>query len=71
MTRQSKPDKFVNAPHAERGMLWAAIDPNAHHLQGRVAERRFSAFLAPFKSRAEAEAALLAAGCLLDQSVSP
>lgn len=66
MTRKAKPDKFLTAPHPELGTLWAAIDANTHHLEGRVAQRRFSAFLAPFKSRPEAEAALIAAGCTLE-----
>ena len=67
MTARSRPDasRFVTATHPARGALWAAIDERTHHLEGRIAERRFTAFLAPFKSREEAEAALIAAGCRL------
>lgn len=54
--------RFVTASHPARGTLWAAIDEHAHHLTGQVAERRFNAFLAPFRSRADAEAALVSAG---------
>jgi hypothetical protein len=59
----AKPDRFATGLHPERGRLWAAFDPNAHHLQGQVAERRFAAFLAPFRNADEAEAALIKAGC--------
>jgi len=44
------------------GTLWAAFDPAVHNITGRVAESRFGARLAPFRSRDEAEAALHAAG---------
>lgn len=54
--------RFLKASHRHRGTLWAAIDDQAHHLTGQVAERRFSAFLRPFKSVGEAQAALIAEG---------
>ena len=62
MKRRGDTSRFVTASHPVRGTLWAAIDEQSHHLEGQVAERRFSAFLAPFRSRSEAEAALIAAG---------
>lgn len=70
MTAKSRPDasRFVTASHPALGTLWAAIDEGSHHLEGRIAERRFTAFLAPFRSRREAEAALTAAGGQLDRS---
>jgi hypothetical protein len=46
--------------------LWAAIDPDSHHLNGRVCERKFAAYLAPFRTEDEAIAALLAADGILD-----
>jgi hypothetical protein len=46
--------------------LWAGVDPDTHHLEGRVSERRFGAYLAPFKTEEEAAAALLEAGGVLD-----
>ncbi len=58
----TKAARYVIGEHPQLGQLWAAIDPAVHHVEGRVAERRFSAFLAPFKSREDAEAALTAAG---------
>lgn len=58
--------RFLTATHPKHGTLWAAIDEDVHHLTGRVAERRFAAFLAPFKSEAEAAAALIDAGAVLD-----
>lgn len=57
-----KRDNLLTATHPERGTLWAAVDPSVRHITGRVAELRFGARLAPFKSRADAEAALVAAG---------
>jgi hypothetical protein len=60
--------KFVTASHPQRGTLWAAVDASTHHLEGRIAERRFAAFLAPFSSVPEAEAALTAAGARLEGS---
>jgi len=63
-------DNLLTAPHPERGLLWAAVDPSVHHIEGRVAELRFGARLAPFRSRADAEAALKAAGCVLDRGAA-
>lgn len=63
--RNADASRYVTASHPALGTLWAAIDERTHHLAGRIAERRFSAFLAPFRSREEAEAALIAAGCRL------
>lgn len=67
MTASSRHDGsgFVTASHPALGTLWAALDERTHHLEGRIAERRCGAFLAPFRSREEAEAALIAAGCRL------
>jgi len=59
----AKPDKFVTATHPALGTLWACVEPTAVYPVGKVAERRFAAFLTPFRSRADAEAALAAAGC--------
>jgi hypothetical protein len=53
---------FITAEHPQCGRLWAAVDEQAHHLTGQVAERRFAAFLTPYNSREEAEAALIAEG---------
>lgn len=56
----------LTGTHPERGILWAAIDPSVHHIQGTVRETRFGARLAPFRSREEAEAALIAEGALVE-----
>jgi hypothetical protein len=63
--------KFLTADHPEHGRLWAAIDPDAHHLSSRVAQRRFVAFMSPFRNEAEAAQALLAAGGVLQPTPSP
>lgn len=61
---------LLAAEHPERGTLWAAVDPSVHHIEGRVAELRFGARLAPFKSHEEAQAALVAAGCVLNREAA-
>lgn len=53
------------AYHQEGARLFAAFDPQAHHVQPGVHASRFAAFLAPFRSREEAEAALIAAGAVI------
>lgn len=55
--------EIVTGWHPHRGSLFAAIDPKAHHVEGRLAERRFSAFLSPFRCEGEALSALAKAGC--------
>lgn len=57
----------LTAEHPTRGLLWASFDPSVHHTVPRVAESRFAARLAQFKSRSEAEAALAEAGCQPDR----
>ena len=51
--------------------LWVGIDETAHHLDGRVCERKFGAYLAPFRTEDEAIGALLEAGGVLDVIVQP
>lgn len=63
--------RFLTATHPKHGKLWAAIDPDVHHLTGRICERRFSAYTAPFRTENEAAAALLDAGAVLDVSTPP
>jgi hypothetical protein len=62
-------NSFLTAYHPEHGRLWAAIDRHAHHLTGRVCERRFAAFCAPFRSEEDAAKALLEAGGTLEVEV--
>lgn len=54
--------RYLTGQHPELGTLYAAIDERAHHVAGAIAPRRFGAFLSPFQSKNEAEAALAAAG---------
>lgn len=56
----------ITAEHPMRGTLWASFDPSVHHIIGEVRETRFGARLAPFKSRTDAEAALVVAGASID-----
>lgn len=65
-----KASNLLTAEHPERGTLWAAVDPSVHHIEGRVSDMRFGARLAPFRSRAEAVAALEAAGAILDRQAA-
>ena len=58
---------YIVGEHRERGALYAAFDSTVHHIEGRVCDSRFSARMAPFKSRDEAEAALRAAGCAAER----
>jgi hypothetical protein len=44
------------------GTLFAAVDPSAHHVEGKTGDSRFAALLTPFRSEAEAKGALAAAG---------
>jgi hypothetical protein len=62
-----KRSNVIAAEHSTRGLLWASFDPSVHHIAGRVADSRFAARLAPFKSIEEAEAALIAEGCQLER----
>jgi hypothetical protein len=56
------PPAFLIGEHPRRGQLWAAIDSRARFTKAEVAERRFSAYLAPFANEDDARAALAAAG---------
>lgn len=53
---------YVLGEHPTRGTLFAAVDPDALCKNSELAERRFVAFMTPYKSVEEAEAALIAAG---------
>lgn len=57
---------IILAADAERGDLFAAFDAQAHHVEPGVRNSRFAARLAPFRSREEAERALIAEGAVLD-----
>lgn len=58
--------KLLTALHPKLGTVWASVDPSVHHIEGAVRSSRYAAKLAPFRSMAQAEAALLAAGGKLD-----
>ena len=57
-----QPPSFLIGHKADGGALWASICPSAHHVEARIAERRFGAYLAPFSDEEAARAALIAAG---------
>jgi hypothetical protein len=57
---------YVRGHHAELGDLYAAWDPCSHHVEPAVRPSRFGARLAPFKSREEAERALIAEGAVIE-----
>ena len=58
------PPRFLIGKLPDGGLAWAAVDPNAHHLQPRVGERRFTAYLAPYPTEEAARQALVAAGAV-------
>lgn len=49
------------------GPIFAAWDPCAQHVEPGLRNSRFAAFLAPFRTREEAERALIAAGAVIEQ----
>lgn len=57
-----EPPKFLIGVLATGEQRWAGIDVNAHHLEGRVSDRRFAAYWAPYRSEEEARQALIAVG---------
>ena len=54
--------EFLRA-QGPNGDLWASIDGQAHHLEGRVCQTRFGSYCAPYESTDAARAALIDAGC--------
>jgi hypothetical protein len=54
--------KFLTGRHDQRGLLWAAIDPDARYAEAAIGERRFAAYLKPFPDEDSAKQALLDAG---------
>jgi len=56
---------YLRASHAELGDLYAAWDPYSNHVEPGVRNSRFAARLAPFRSREEAEQALIAEGAVM------
>lgn len=55
------PPPFLIGVHGTRGRLWACIAQS--NVEPAVAETRFGAYLRPFRSEADARAALEAAQC--------
>ena len=56
---------ILTGDHDERGRLFAAYNPDVHHIEPAVMASRFSAYLAPYKTHDEAEQALLTAGAVI------
>ncbi len=57
---------YLRGHHSELGDLFAAWDPQSHHVEPAVRPSRFGARLAPFRSREEAEKALLTEGAVIE-----
>lgn len=57
--------RILRAEHPELGTHFAAVDETAHHVEGKVAQTRMGAFLAPFLTEQAALEALLATGSTL------
>jgi hypothetical protein len=64
----AKRSKIISGEHPMLGTLYAAVDPEARYVQPKVSELRFAAMLTPYRSAAEAEAALIEAGASLFRS---
>ncbi len=60
--------QFLRGQHAELGDLYASWDPTAAHVEPAVRPSRFGARLAPYRSREDAERALLGEGAVIDGS---
>ena len=58
----AKSSSIIAGKHPDAGDLFAAVDPSARYCESRVAGMRFAALLTPFRSEADALAALKAAG---------
>lgn len=56
---------IVVGSHAELGDLYAAFDPDVCHVEPGVRTSRFAARLAPFRTRDEAERALIEEGAVI------
>jgi hypothetical protein len=61
---------LLAAEHPERGRLFAAFDPAAHHVAAEVRPSRFGARMAPFHDAPSAKAALIAVGAKVEGSMS-
>lgn len=57
--------RFITGDSNDRGRFYAAVDPTAHHVEPGVPSSRLAAFWSPFRSRQEAERALIEAGTML------
>ena len=57
---------YLRGNHAEFGDLYAAWDSCSHHVEPGVRASRFAARLAPFRTRDEAEQALIAEGAVIE-----
>lgn len=57
--------RFITGDCDDSGRLFAAWDPDAHHVEPGVRGSKFAAFLSPFRTLEDAERALLDAGAVL------
>jgi hypothetical protein len=57
---------YLRGHNSELGDLYAAWDACSHHVEPAVRPSRFGARLAPFRSREDAERALIAAGAEIE-----
>jgi hypothetical protein len=62
---------IISGKHPEKGLLFVAVVPEAHHVEGRVGTGKLAALLAPYRSEAVAVAALEAAGAEVPEGGRP
>lgn len=57
--------RYIAAEHPQKGLLYAAVDPDARYLESRVGQTRLGAFVAPFPTEQAATDALKATGAVI------
>jgi hypothetical protein len=65
----AEPTTLLTGRHPRQGTLYAAIAPNAHHVEPEVGASRLLAHLRPFTSEDAARSALVAAGAVVEGGV--
>ncbi len=57
--------RLITGKHPEKGLLFAAVVPEVHHVEGKVGTGKLAALLAPYRSEEDAREALKGAGAVI------